>query len=296
MKMNESHKACEVQEQTVLYKIGMFANMNRVTIKTLRYYDEQNLLKPVYVDEENGYRYYAGGQIAELHRLLALRGMGFSIDDIQKIYESYGENDAVKQNFINNLRRKDMRATLSMYLKYTTVEEDKVGFVSFSRLEEIKNDFPNTVIGRPHIAAELVKKKIVKNSQQAFNKYLAKGKPWYASRIGLNLDEAIVAIKESDGIPVIAHPMSLYISWGKLPETLQDFYERGVCGLEAFHPGARVTECLRLEELARKIGYFVTAGSDFHGEKIRSDRKLGFTCGGKKIDDKYYFEELAKFK
>ena len=89
-------------------------------------------------------------------------------------------------------------------------------------------------------------------------------------------------------MPVIAHPMSLYLSWGKLPDALQDFYERGVMGLEAFHPGARVTECLRLEELAHKIGFFVTAGSDFHGEKIRADRKLGHTCGGRKIEDEVW--------
>ena len=155
-------------------------------------------------------------------------------------------------------------------------------------LEEMEADFPNTVLGRPHFAAELVKKKIVKTRQLAFDKYLAKGRPWYVNRIGANLDEAIQAIRDSGGHPVIAHPMSLYLSWGKLPDALQDYYERGVEGLEAFHPGARVTECLRLEEVARKIGYFVTAGSDFHGEKIRSDRRLGHTCGGKKIEDKYW--------
>lgn len=152
-------------------------------------------------------------------------------------------------------------------------------------LEEMYADFPDTVLGRPHFAAELVKKKVVKTRQQAFDRYLAKGRPWYVARVGSNLDEAIVAIKESGGVPVIAHPMSLYLSWGKLPDTLQNFYERGVMGLEAFHPGARVTECLRLEELAQKIGFFVTAGSDFHGEKIRADRKLGHTCGGRKIED-----------
>lgn len=155
-------------------------------------------------------------------------------------------------------------------------------------LEEMQADFPDTVLGRPHFAAELVKKKVVKTRQQAFDRFLAKGRPWYVQRVGSNLDEAIIAIKESGGVPVIAHPMSLYLSWGKLPDTLQDFYERGVMGLEAFHPGARVTECLRLEELAHKIGYFVTAGSDFHGEKIRADRKLGHTCGGKKIDDEVW--------
>ncbi|MBO4640961.1 MAG: PHP domain-containing protein [Treponema sp.] len=155
-------------------------------------------------------------------------------------------------------------------------------------LDEMRADFPDTVLGRPHFAAELVKKKVVKTRQQAFDRYLAKGRPWYVARVGSNLDEAIVAIKESGGVPVIAHPMSLYLSWGKLPDALQNFYERGVMGLEAFHPGARVTECLRLEELAQKIGYFVTAGSDFHGEKIRADRKLGYTCGGRKIEDEVW--------
>jgi len=161
-------------------------------------------------------------------------------------------------------------------------------------LEEMQADFPDTVLGRPHFAAELVKKKVVKTRQQAFDRFLAKGRPWYVQRVGSNLDEAIVAIKESGGVPVIAHPMSLYLSWGKLPDTLQNFYERGVMGLEAFHPGARVTECLRLQELAQKIGYFVTAGSDFHGEKIRADRKLGHTCGGRKIEDDVW-EKIKNF-
>ena len=159
---------------------------------------------------------------------------------------------------------------------------------------ELEEDFPNTVIGRPHFAAELVKHKIVKTRQQAFDQYLGRGRKWYVPRICTNLDEAIVAIRESGGVPVIAHPMSLYLSWGRLPDFLTDCYEKGVVGIEAFHPGARVTECLRLEELGHKIGFVITAGSDFHGEKIRADRKLGHTCGGKKIDNKYYFEELLK--
>lgn len=85
MKMNQQHPSCKKKEKENLYKIGMFANMNRVTIKTLRYYDEQKLLVPVYVDEENGYRYYEAGQMAQLHRIIALKNMGFSIEDIRKI-------------------------------------------------------------------------------------------------------------------------------------------------------------------------------------------------------------------
>ena len=159
---------------------------------------------------------------------------------------------------------------------------------------ELEADFPDTVIGRPHFAAELVKHGVVKTRQQAFDQYLARGRKWYVPRVCTNLDEAIVALRESGAVPVLAHPMSLYLSWGRLPDFLTDCYEKGVAGIEAFHPGARVTECLRLEELGRKIGFIITAGSDFHGEKIRADRKLGHTAGGKKIDDKYYFEELLK--
>lgn len=162
-------------------------------------------------------------------------------------------------------------------------------------LEEVQKDYPDTILGRPHFAAELVKKKVVKNRQMAFDKYLAKGRPWYVDRVGANLDQAIVAIKESGGLPVVAHPMSLYLSWGKLPETLQNFYERGVAGIEAYHPGARMTECLRLEELARKIGLFITAGSDFHGPKVRADRKLGHTCNDKPIENRFWDEELGKY-
>lgn len=162
-------------------------------------------------------------------------------------------------------------------------------------VEEIQAEFPGQVLGRPHFAEWLESHHYVKNRQAAFDKFLARGRPWYVERTGADLDESIKAIYESGGVPVLAHPMSLYLSWTKLEPALVDFKERGIVGMECFHPGARVTECLRLQELARKLGFFVTAGSDFHGEKIRSDRKPGHTCGGKTIEDQFYFEELMPF-
>ncbi len=189
----------------------------------------------------------------------------------------------IVENVIKNRNERNLEMIQKM-------QADGVGVT----MEELEADFPGTVIGRPHFAAELVKHGVVKTRQQAFDQYLARGRKWYVPRVCTNLDEAIVAIRESGGVPVVAHPMSLYLSWGRLPDFLSDCYEKGVVGIEAFHPGARVTECLRLEELGRKIGFVITAGSDFHGEKIRSDRRLGHTAGGKKIDDKYYYEELLR--
>lgn len=162
-------------------------------------------------------------------------------------------------------------------------------------LEEIQAQFPNRVIGRPHFASFLVEKKLAKNSQAAFANFLGRGRPFYEQRVGANLDEAVTAIVECGGAPVIAHPLSLYKSWGKIDDILKEVYERGVVGMEAYHPGATVHDCKRLEEIARKYGFFVTAGSDFHGEKVRADRKLGYTAGNKKIEDRFWSEELEPY-
>lgn len=158
-------------------------------------------------------------------------------------------------------------------------------------LKEIQSKFKTCCLGRPHFAAYMVEKKIVKTRQQAFDKYIGKNCPWYIPRLGANLDDSIQAIKDSGGIPVMAHPLSIYVSWGKIFPVMQDLKERGIVGLEAYHPGARVGSCIRLEELARELGFIVTAGSDYHGEAVRADRKIGHTCGGRKIDDRFW-EEL----
>ena len=77
-----------------------------------------------------------------------------------------------------------------------------------------------------------------------------------------------------------------------MKDTLTELHDAGIQGLEAWHPGAKFSSCRRLEEMARQIGFFITAGSDFHGEGVRADRKLGYTAGKTVIDDKYWTDEL----
>jgi len=159
-------------------------------------------------------------------------------------------------------------------------------------LDEIESMFTASQIGRPHFAQYLVKKGVVKNVQEAFNRFLGNGRPWYVSHTGEDLDVAVEAIYSAGGIPVIAHPMSLYLSWGKLEPVIEQIHSRGVAGLEAWHPGIRAGEAYRLEELARKFDMFVTAGSDFHGKGVRADRHLGRTSGDKRIENRFWYEEL----
>ncbi len=148
------------------------------------------------------------------------------------------------------------------------------------------------VVGRPHFAEYLVSIKKVKNRQQAFDRYLAKGRPYFVDRTGIPLDSGIAAIRDSGGVPILAHPLSLYVSWGKIGEIIRDFAARGVAGLEAWHPAARIVECERLERLAGELGLCVTAGSDFHGA-ARPDRKLGRTAGRRDIDDRFLNDSLS---
>lgn len=85
MKMYEEHEMCGEVDSGSLYKIGMFAAMNRVTVKALRFYEEQGLLQPAYIDAETGYRYYKLNQIATMHQISALKQAGFTLEEIVRI-------------------------------------------------------------------------------------------------------------------------------------------------------------------------------------------------------------------
>jgi predicted metal-dependent phosphoesterase TrpH len=139
-------------------------------------------------------------------------------------------------------------------------------------------------VGRPHFAALLVKLKIVKNIDQAFDRYLGAGKPLYVPKEGMVFEEAVSLIRESGGIPVLAHPISLYVAWGRLPDLVKVLKDMGLMGLEAWHPTTKPGSCRRLEALAKSLGLYVTEGSDFHGA-VRSDRKLGYSGKGRKISN-----------
>jgi len=68
-----------------MFKIGDFARLNRVTVKTLRHYDNLGLLQPEKIDNFTGYRYYSASQMPRLNRILALKDVCFSLDEIAVI-------------------------------------------------------------------------------------------------------------------------------------------------------------------------------------------------------------------
>lgn len=71
-----------------MFKIGEFSALTRISVKTLRYYDEMGLLRPAHVDGFTSYRYYSAQQLPRLHRILALKDLGFTLDQIGKALDS----------------------------------------------------------------------------------------------------------------------------------------------------------------------------------------------------------------
>lgn len=70
-----------------MFKIGDFARLTRVGVKTLRYYDDIGLFKPARTDEENGYRRYSFEQLPRLNRILALKDLGFTLGQVAKMMD-----------------------------------------------------------------------------------------------------------------------------------------------------------------------------------------------------------------
>lgn len=70
-----------------MIKIGDFARLSQVTIATLRHYDERGLLSPLNVDQDSNYRYYSVTQLPRLNRILALRDLGFSLEQILEVLQ-----------------------------------------------------------------------------------------------------------------------------------------------------------------------------------------------------------------
>jgi len=65
-----------------VFKIGDFAQLGRVSTKMLRHYDEIGLLKPAYIHPSNDYRYYAADQLPRLNRIIVLKELGFTLQQI----------------------------------------------------------------------------------------------------------------------------------------------------------------------------------------------------------------------
>jgi DNA-binding transcriptional MerR regulator len=79
-----------------MLKIGEFSRLSQVTVKTLRYYDDIGLIKPAQIDPFTNHRYYNLEQLPRIHRIMALKGLGLSLEEIQLMLNKQVEVDQVQ--------------------------------------------------------------------------------------------------------------------------------------------------------------------------------------------------------
>jgi len=146
-------------------------------------------------------------------------------------------------------------------------------------MDEVEQQAGGNVIGRPHIAAILMRKGYVSSIKQAFDKYLAPGGLAYFDKERLSPPLAIDMIRQSGGIAVLAHPSQLRTQNDAQLETiLKNLIDLGLQGIEVIHSDhdqAWVTKCIAL---ARRYNLLQTGGSDFHGTN-KKDIDLGLAHG-----------------
>lgn len=126
-------------------------------------------------------------------------------------------------------------------------------------------DLTQESVGRSHLARILVEDGVARDVRDAFNRYLAPGRPAYVEREKLTVSQAVALIGSAGGIPVIAHPGQNHGDTFWMKERFAELREAGLRGIEAYHMAHSQQQAMAFARMAKDLGLLVTGGSDYHG-------------------------------
>jgi len=132
-------------------------------------------------------------------------------------------------------------------------------------MEELEAEAGIGVIGRPHFAAILVRKSAVKTIGEAFDQYLAVGRPAYRPRVRVEAAEAMELTRRSGAVPVVAHPHTLADDADEFSHIFPRFAELGAVGIECYYVEYPRDQRERMAAAVEDLGLVATGGSDYHG-------------------------------
>jgi 3',5'-nucleoside bisphosphate phosphatase len=115
-------------------------------------------------------------------------------------------------------------------------------------------------IGRPHVARALVADGWAVDVRDAFDRYLAAGRPAYVAKDQLGMRDAIAMVHAAGGLAVLAHPGT-----SATRERLEALVALGMDGVEVKHPSHSPQDTARIRTLAEQLGLLPSGGSDWHG-------------------------------
>ncbi len=135
-------------------------------------------------------------------------------------------------------------------------------------MESVLEQAAGAAIGRPHVARALIAEGWAADSRDAFDRYLASGRPGFVAKDQLTMRDAIDLIHSAGGIAVVAHPGS-----NGTRERIETLMKDGLDGVEVRHPGHSNEDMIRLMALVEHFSLVPSSGSDWHG--LPGPRPLG---------------------
>lgn len=152
-------------------------------------------------------------------------------------------------------------------------------------IEEVLEEAGGGSVGRPHIAAVMVKHGYVPDIRTAFDLWLGRDRPAYVGRDRLDPGEAIGLARESGAVPVLSHPHTLGVTTGPaMADLLTDLKRAGLIGLEAIYGSYHRHEREGYADLARRFELVPSGGSDYHGT-YKPGLSLGSGYGDLAVSD-----------
>lgn len=186
----------------------------------------------------------------------------------------FDENNKNLNDLLERLQKARKQRFLEL-VEYVYINYD----LCFSKadIENIVNNV-NTP-GKPHLADLMVKYKYVNDVAEAFQKYLDSAKTKTSNR--LPAEDVISTINMAGGIAIWAHPKKVEKKYNvNFAQLMPRLLNLGLSGIEIFNSLHSFDDCVRYLNYSKHYKLLVSGGSDYHGEKIKRDVKLGVVYSG----------------
>ena len=177
------------------------------------------------------------------------------------------------------LRSISINATMNIY------EQIKKDYHIIFSDEDIDNLISaNRNIGRPDLARLCIKYGYVNTVKEAFDRYLVDTfNKTRKVRKGIDIEECLNLIKNSGGIPVLAHPKTLELNDKELLILIRDMMQLGLQGIEVYHSSHSMSDMDKYLKIANAYNLLISGGSDYHGKNTKPDVEIGIGKNNLKI-------------
>lgn len=205
---------------------------------------------------------------ARKHGIRIVQGVEFGIEvsgtEVHMLGYLFDDKDPVLLEKLSELQNGRLNRGKKMVDKLRAIGID----ITWAQVASIAGDGS---IGRPHVAQALIEAGYASSIEEAFDKYISRGRPAFVERTHLTLEECIDLVHQAGGAAVLAHPTFVKDVEYLLPRLVQ----AGLDGIETYYGRYTEETIASIEKLAEKYNLVTTGGSDFHGLDALSHAELG---------------------